>query len=100
MFPTDEERKISFNQDAFKLADEAFKVFQALYNTNFGSIEIDDNLVEIHSGGWSDNEELIKQFRLTSWWWRWHVITATGGHYYFNTDKGKDKDWVIIKANT
>ena len=88
------------NTEAFDRANEAFELFQALYDTYYGSIEIDENLVAIHTGGWSDNEELISEFRETLWWFRYHKITAAGGHYFFNTDftNGK-KEWIINAVN-
>lgn len=84
------------NRNAFKLADDAFSLFKSLYNTNYGTIDENDNLIAIHTGGWSDNEELIREFQETVWWIRNHKITAKGGHYYFNTDSRQEKEWVIV----
>ena len=84
------------NKNAFDLADETFELFKKLYNLNYGSIHEDDNLVSIHTGGWSDNEELIREFMETGWWHRYHKITATGGHYYFDKDFHANKKWSII----
>lgn len=69
-----------------------------MYDTNYGSIEEDENLISIHTGGWSDNEELIREFKETGWWFKNHEITARGGHYYFNTDFCADKEWKIISG--
>ena len=81
---------------AMELADEAFLLFKSLYDTNYGTIDEIDNLVAIHTGGWSENEELIEEFKETAWWFKFHVITARGGHYYFNTDSHADKEWRIV----
>jgi len=89
---------ININEDSFELVDEAFLLFKDLYNTNYGSIEEDDNLISIHTGGWSENEQLIRVFKKTGWWFKNHQITASGGHYYFNTNKYLNKDWNIIKT--
>lgn len=83
------------NEKAFELADEAFSLFKELYNTDYGNIYEDENLISIHTGGWSDNEELIFEFKQTGWWFLNHKITSRGGHYYFNTDTQKEKDWKI-----
>ena len=48
---------------AMELADEAFLLFKSLYDTNYGTIDENDNLVAIHTGGWSENEELIEEFK-------------------------------------
>jgi len=90
-----EDGDFGVNQNAFSLADEAFSLFKELYNTEYGSIEEEDSLISIHTGGWSENESLISDFRQTAWWFKNHRITAKGGHYYFNTDIHADKDWVI-----
>jgi len=99
MYKKENGKIIDVNKNAFKLANEAFLLFKSLYNTTYGSIEEDDNLISIHSGGWSDNEELIYEFMQTGWWFKNHKITAIGGHYYFNTDFYADKEWIIISNN-
>lgn len=77
-------------------SNEAFELFCSLYDTNYGSININDNLIDIHTGGWSDNEYLISQFKETYWWKSNLKISAVGGHYYFNTDIYADDGWKII----
>jgi hypothetical protein len=90
---------INVNRGAFELAEEAFELFKQLYNTHYGSIHEDGNLVSIHTGGWSDNEELIREFKETGWWILFHKISANGGHYYFDLDIHGDKEWKIIKES-
>ena len=87
---------VDVNPDAIKLADEAFLLFKKMYNTHYGTIKEDGNLISIHTGGWSDNEELINEFQETGWWFQHHEITTRGGHYYFNTDMYADKEWITI----
>ena len=38
---------------------------------------------QLHTFGWSDNEEIIEQLRKTSFWTRYWIMTKRGGHYYF-----------------
>lgn len=85
------------NEISFEKADEAFELFKELFDCNYGSIYEDDNLIEIHTGGWSENEALIEQLKQTIWWLRNHKITKSGGHYYFDTDFHSDRKWVITK---
>ena len=85
---------VDANPDALNLKDEAFDLFKELFDTNYGSMYEDENLIEIHTGGWSENEYLIEEFCQTSWWFLHHEITATGGHYYFDTGNG-NKEWTI-----
>ena len=98
MYNTKNGKIISVNKKAFAFANEAFLLFKSLFNIIYGSIEEDGNLISIHTGGWSDNEELINEFAETAWWVRYHKITARGGHYYFDTDFHSDNKWQIIKT--
>lgn len=77
------------------IADEAFELLKDLYDLNYGSIKENENLISIHTGGWSENEYLISEFKKTVFWIRYHKITAAGGHYYFNTDIHSENEWII-----
>ena len=92
---------IGVHPETFELADEAFELFKDLFDGNYGEIEEDDNLIAIHTGGWSENEKLIDEFKETSWWAKYHEITTRGGHFYFDTDpysKNTGKwNWIITK---
>lgn len=84
--------------EKFELIDESFEVFKSLYNTNYGSINEDGNLIDIHTGGWSENEELISQLKRTPWWMKHFVMYREGGHYYFEKKKHTgNENWEIIK---
>lgn len=96
MYEKENGKIVNVNPQAFELADEAFLLFKSMYDTNYGSIYEDENLISIHTGGWLDNEELIREFEETGWWFKNHKITAKGGHYYFNTDFYADKKWKIV----
>ncbi len=79
--------------------DKAFELFLGYYDVSYGSVSVDDNLMEIHTGGWSDNEYLISKFK-ESWWWSQNIVCSmSGGHYYFDMDKlNNDKHhWDIVK---
>ena len=86
---------VSVNDISDETTSESFELFKELYDNSFGSIEEDENLVSIHTGGWSENEELVSMFKRTFWWMKNHKITHVGGHYYFDTDYHGDKHWVI-----
>ena len=94
---SEEERKIKIDF-ALNKKNEAFSLFQSMYNQNYGSINIDENLVSIHTGGWSENEYLISIFKKTEWWRQNFRMQITGGHYYFDTDRINGmKEWDITK---
>ena len=95
-FKNDSEKvtKAKFGRD-----EEAFEVFCEEYNTHYGDVEIDDNLITIHTGGWSDNEYLISVLKETSFWWKNHCIISPGGHYYIDTDRmnSNKKHFKVVK---
>lgn len=95
MFKSKRGKIIGVNLKAMKLVDEAFQYFKDLYDSHYGTIREDDNLISIHTGGWSENEELIEEFRGTAWWFKYHKITKVGGHYYFDNDFRSEKKWQI-----
>ena len=88
---------IDSNRSCFDTLDECWELFKNLYCEVYGSIEEDENLISIHTGGWSYNEELISEFKDTYWWQKNFDIQAKGGHYYFSTDSDSQKEWVIAK---
>lgn len=77
----------------------AFNLFKELYDHDYGSIVEDGNLVEIHTGGWSENEELIEELRDTFWWTRYFSGMKRGGHYYFDTNSQSDRKWRMKKVD-
>ena len=95
MYKVENGKIMNLTPKAFELADEAFELFKELFDMNYGSIHENENLISIHTGGWSENEALIYEFQQTTWWFRYHQITARGGHYYFNVDFYSDKEWKI-----
>lgn len=76
--------------ELFKNYMESFEVFCEEYNSHYGNIKINNNLIEIHTGGWSDNEALISDLQRTAFWWKVHKIELEGGHYYLDLDRYND----------
>lgn len=77
---------------------KVFKLFKELFDYGFGEIVEHGNLIEIHVGGWSYNEGLIKELMKTEWWFRNFRVEKVGGHYYFNNDIYKEKKWIVTRA--
>lgn len=73
--------------------------FKRNYDHHYGTIKIDRNLISISTGGWSDNEDLLEEFKKTFFYKLYFSMMSTGGHYYLDTDKNNkdDKHWTIIK---
>ena len=84
--------------DAFKNAKEAFEWFKEKYHHRYGTIREHDGLVEIHTGGWSENETLVEELKKTAWWLLHFRAMTTGGHYYFDTTGELDR-WEVKLNN-
>ena len=63
---------------------------------NYDSIYYEDGLLEIHTVGWSGNEEIIEELRKTDLWLMKFRASQTGGHYYFRLED-KGFDWEVTK---
>lgn len=68
---------------------EFFDFMEACWNINYGSIVRrkwrGHDILELSTGGWSENEETLNQARtkFKFEWWASHVKWETGGHYWF-----------------
>ena len=62
------------------------------------AIEYKDGMLEIHTYGWSGNEEIISELKDTDLWLMKFRAHVTGGHYYFKIDSDSDEDWYIVKS--
>ena len=92
----------SFNEaiDVEGVNDNCFEYFESIYDQHYGSIEKEDNLIAIHTGGWSDNETAIYYLKNTIWWMMYFVAEFSGGHYYFDLDKMNSElnHWKVSKV--
>jgi len=97
-FKINENGKVELNRPALtkKMMNKSFELFMNLYDNHYGTIIKNDNLISIHTGGWSENEALISEFEQTAWWARYHKITQKGGHYYFDLEDNGDKEWRVV----
>ena len=59
------------------------------------AINYEDGLLEIHTFGWSGNEDIIEELKKTDLWLLKHRATQTDGHYFQIEDKGYD--WQVNK---
>jgi hypothetical protein len=63
------------------------------------AVVYEDGLLELYTGGWSGNEEVISVLKHTTLWTMKHKISQAGGHYYFRIDGDSEKDWEVIKVD-
>jgi hypothetical protein len=58
----------------------------------------EDGLLELHTMGWSGNEEIISELKDTDLWLMKFKAHLAGGHYYFKIDSDSEHDWHIVKS--
>ena len=65
-------------------------------------VEEGKNILELHTGGWSGNEEILEALRenfafWSAYWWK----TERGGHYWFELKdlRKNEKNKSFIKVN-
>ena len=59
---------------------------RSLWNNSYGTIRQTGKRVirlELHTGGWSENEEIIGYLQRSMLWFIWWMRSERGGHYYF-----------------
>lgn len=78
--------------------DDLIEYIQSIW-TYDDAIVYEDGLLEIHTLGWSGNEEIIHVLKDTMLWAFRHRATQTGGHYYFRIDKDSAKTWSVEKVD-
>jgi hypothetical protein len=61
-----------------------------------------DNILELHTGGWSGNEEIVQVLEETFFWYFYWQKSERGGHYYFEVPERfliKEGDEHAMDAN-
>lgn len=62
----------------------------AWWMSDWGFIRKRSGKVELHTGGWSDNEVLVQWIKTTMFWMMCWEMTRAGGHYYFQMPKHRE----------
>ena len=63
---------------------------------NYIKYDKDSGLLELHTGGWSGNEDIVRELEGTVLWLLYFRAHQTGGHYYFKIPVADDlSDWVV-----
>lgn len=58
----------------------------------------EDGLLEIHTFGWSGNEDIIAELKKTAFWMHRLQATQTGGHYYFRVENNPKYTYSVEKV--
>jgi hypothetical protein len=66
---------------------ESIKVIMNNWNEEYGRLDIEGKdgttILELITGGWSENEEIINQLSTTMFWILWWQESKRGGYYKF-----------------
>lgn len=66
---------------------ECLNIIERYWNQDYGSIAIEDEVgkqtLELTTGGWSENEEIINILCNTMFWFLWWQESKRGGYYKF-----------------
>lgn len=54
-------------------------------------ITVEDNKIELHTLGWSGNEDIVRELKNSSLWLMHWRKTYAGGHYYFDLGREEEK---------
>ena len=76
--------------------DELIEYIKTIW-TYKDAIEYENGLLEIHTYGWSGNEDIIEELKLTDLWLLKFRCRQTGGHFYFKVTDESEMDWVVTK---
>ena len=64
--------------------DDYITLIQETWNTQYGKVVYDNGVLELHTGGWSENEEIISSLMMNKLFWLKYFSTEVrGGHYWF-----------------
>ena len=78
--------------------NELIEYIKALWWYGEEAVEYHDGLLELHTYGWSGNEEIISELKNTDLWLMKFKAHLAGGHYYFKIDSDSEYDWHIVKS--
>lgn len=66
---------------------EGVSLIEKYWTQNYGSFDIEGKdgiiILELTTGGWSENEELIDILSTTMFWFLWWQESKRGGYYKF-----------------
>lgn len=76
--------------------NELIEYIKTIWNYN-DAIVYENGLLEIHTYGWSGNEDIIEELKYTDLWLLTFRCRQTGGHFYFKVTDESEMDWVVTK---
>lgn len=84
-----------FGKDKY---EELISYIKDLWWYGDDGVVYEDGLLELHTMGWSGNEDIISILKDTNLWLTKFKAKSAGGHYYFKIDAESEYDWHIVKS--
>lgn len=64
--------------------DEYVQLIVECWNTHYGRADYKNGILELHTGGWSENEEILDAIQMNKLFWiKYWSTEVRGGHYWF-----------------
>jgi hypothetical protein len=84
---TNVDEMLDFIKSIWWMADWGFHTYDTISDITGRSV----SKMELHTGGWSGNEDIIETLKQT-WFWRFNWEgSRRGGHYYFEIPNREEK---------
>jgi hypothetical protein len=80
-----------FNLDVQTYADFMARLAESSWDNTYGTVRVGRKYLELHTGGWSENEEAISYLEHTLYWSMCWVRSEKGGHYWLRILKAWPK---------
>lgn len=93
IYPTEEDLEFIENYDAVKLKDPTILIeyIRKLWPWSHYFV-LENNKLELHTGGWSGAEQIIDSLAKTMFWHLYWQKSERGGHHYFEIYKIGEKN--------
>ncbi len=60
------------------------ELIKECWDNQYGSAKYNNGVLELHTGGWSENEEILSAIQMNkNFWWKYWTVVTRGGHYWF-----------------
>jgi hypothetical protein len=85
--------------DYLQSPEQFICLLREIWNENYGRIDIVDDTLTLHTGGWSGNEVIIEALTKTIFWSFCWEKSWRGGHYEFKLKRINPNDIKKIQNN-
>ena len=89
-YPTEQALQLAREMSCTESAESPYDSLQEIWHwPDLVKMKIGSQELELHTGGWSGNEEIIAALSESMFWQVCWMRSERGGHYYFDLNKLK-----------